>query len=473
MLSKVRNYIDRYNLISHGDRLVLGVSGGADSVALLLLLTELAPEYEMQITAVHVNHGIRGEEADSDMRFTEELCERRGVPLKVFNEDVKEIAKREGLSLEEAGRRVRYAAFEAVARDVKASLIAVAHHMDDNAETMLFRAVRGTGLKGLAGMTPKRQLAEGIFLIRPLLSVRRNEITEWLSEKGQKYCTDSTNLNDEYSRNQIRNRVLPELEDINPGAVGNLCALAEQSRKVEEYLAREAETKYGSCVEFGRVDNTLQVRVPKEFEPVLFERILRNALFRVAGHEKDITSLHIKLLSELTEKQTGSRLSLPYGVTAEKSYDCILLKREGFNPGSAYKKLENRLVPLDTIKDGDRLAVDVPGYGTFIFSVEEKNEKCVIFSKEDYTKYFDYDKLVENPVLRFAKDDDIISISPDGGSKNLKKLFTDCKVSQAERGSIPVIAEGNNILWVPGIRTGENRRTDEKTKTVLKIEWRQ
>lgn len=472
LLSKVKSYIEKNNLMARGDRIVLGVSGGADSVALLLLLTELAPEYDAKITAVHVNHGIRGEEADADMRFTENLCARLSVPLRVFREDVRAYSEVNGISLEDAGRRIRYERFETVAREEKASLIAVAHHMDDNAETVMFRAVRGTGIKGLSGMTPKRQLAPGVSLIRPFLCVRRAEITAWLDEKGMEYCTDSTNLNDEYSRNMIRNQILSELEKINTGAVSNLCMLAEQARLTEEFLSREAGLRYGNCVEFGRVENTLQIRIPAEYEPVLFERIMRNALFKVAAHEKDITANHIKLLLELADKQTGSRLSLPYGVTAEKSYDCILLKREGFNPGNEPKELKTSAVVLESLKSGAVQEISVPGYGVFVFSVEEKNENHVNFSKEDYTKYFDYDKLVENPVLRFPADGDYIAISPEGGTKDLKKLFADCKINREERERIPVIAEGNNILWVPDIRTGENRRTDKNTKTVLKIERR-
>ena len=471
MLSKVRNFIEQNNLILRGDRIVLGVSGGADSVALLLLLSEIAPAYDASLFAVHVNHGLRGAEADADMRFTQELCEKTAVPLRIFNEDVKAYAELNGLSLEEAGRRVRYSCFEKVAREEKATLIAVAHHMDDNAETVLFRAARGTGLKGLSGMAPKRPLAPGIFLIRPLLSVRRNEIEEWLASRNTGYCTDSTNLSDEYSRNLIRNRVLPGLTQINAGAVSNICALAEQARETEKYLEKEAEARYGNCVEFGRAENTLQIRIPKEYEPVLFERVLRNALFKVARHEKDITAFHVKSLLALAEKQTGSRLSLPYGVKAEKSYDCIVLKYDDAVPKMP-SKLESRSVSLYRLKNGETFDICVPGYGTFTFSVEEKGENHTDFSKEDYTKYFDYDKLIENPMVRSAAAGDTVSISPEGGTKELKKLFSDCRISREERETIPVIAEGSNILWIPGIRTGENRRIDENTKLVLRIERR-
>ncbi|MBO7401474.1 MAG: tRNA lysidine(34) synthetase TilS [Lachnospiraceae bacterium] len=469
MLGKIRDFIEKYDMLAEGDVVVLGISGGADSVALLLIMKELEAHFGVKLHAVHVNHGLRGEDSDRDEAFTKALCERLGVPFEVYREDVAAVSDREGLSLEEAGRKVRYAAFEAAAAKIHANRIAVAHHMDDNAETVIFRIARGTGLKGLAGMHPKRELTEGITLIRPMLSVSRGEIEAWLESRHQAYCTDLTNFEDEYSRNAIRNRVLPSLEDINSGASENICALAEAAAAADEYLGRAAEEKYGRLVEFGRTGETMLVRIPKDPEPVLFERILRNTLFKVAKHEKDITSTHIRLIAELAQKQTGSRLSLPYGVTAEKSYDCIVFKREADKAASHLPKLEEVVIPMSGLEDGP-VTAEFPGFGTFEF--ELFNGKCSSFSKEDYTKFFDYDKITCNPVLRTPREGDSVVISPEGGRKPLKKLFSDLKISKEDREAIPVIAEGSNVLWIPGIRTGENRRVDNNTGRILKIHWR-
>jgi len=474
VLKKVKAYIKTNELIAPGDTLVLGVSGGADSVALLLVLVELKEELKLGLQAVHVNHCIRGEEALADQHFTEALCKRLQVPLSVYTEDVPALAKQEGLSLEEAGRRARYRAFEELAVKLGATKIAVAHHMDDNAETLLFRMARGTGLKGLAGMAPKRSVSPELALIRPFLSVRRSEIENWLNDCGQPFCTDSTNLEEEYSRNSIRNKVIPVLEEVNSGAVDNICALAWQAEQTEKYLSRQAESLYGDCVEFGKKEAEILVRIPKDAEPVLFERIIRNALFKVAQHEKDITALHIKLLSELCEKQTGSRLSLPYGVTAEKSYDCIVLCRETDlrAEGSTAQLMENTVLDREALLAGEKIEVSLADYGSFFFSLLDAEEKKLNFAKEHYTKYFDYDKMTDNVEVRRARKDDLLALSSTGGTKELKKLFTDCKVPRAERDSLPVIAEGSNVLWVPGLRTGENRRVDETTKHILMIEWR-
>ncbi len=469
MLGKVRDFIENNDMLAEGDKVVLGVSGGADSVALLLIMKELAGHFGVTLSAVHVNHGLRGSESDRDEAFTKELCERLGVPLEIYHEDVAGVSEKEGISLEEAGRRVRYAAFEKTAARIGANRIAVAHHMDDNAETVLFRIVRGTGLKGLAGMHPVRKLAGGISLIRPFLEVGRSEIEEWLAAKEQPFCTDSTNLDDEYSRNIIRNSVVPELENINSGACENICALAKAAAAAEDYLTRAADEQYGGLVEFGRTENVMLVRIPRHREPVLFERILRNTLFKVAKHEKDITSTHIRLLSELADKQTGSRLSLPYGVIAEKSYDCIMLKREADDSARSYPGLEEQVFPKERLENGP-VKVDFPGYGSFTFELLKSSE-C-IFSKDDYTKFFNYDKILDNPVLRTVRETDTIVISPDGGRKTVKKLFSDLKTDKETRALIPVIAEGSNVLWIPGVRTGENRRIDEKTEVILKITWR-
>ena len=469
MLGKVRDFIEKYDMLAEGDVVVLGVSGGADSVALLLIMKELEAHFGVKLHVVHVNHGLRGDESDSDEAFTKALCERLDVPFEVYREDVAAVSDREGLSLEEAGRKVRYAAFEKAALKLHANRIAVAHHMDDNAETVVFRIARGTGLKGLSGMHPKRDFNGEMTLIRPLLCVSRDEIESWLESIGQDYCTDLSNFEDEFSRNAIRNRVLPSLEDINSKAAANICALAEAAWAADEYIGRAAEEKYGKYVEFGRTGDTMLVRIPKHPEPVLFERILRNTLFKVAKHEKDITSTHIKLLEELTGKQTGSRLSLPYGVIAEKSYDCIVFKNESEKGAVQYPKLEETVIAKSMLESSP-VNVEFEGYGTFEFTLLKGQNTSI--SKEDYTKFFDYDKINSNLVLRTVRESDTVVISPGGGRKLLKKLFSDLKIPKDDREGILVIAEGSQVLWIPGIRTCEDRRVEQDTENILRIVWR-
>ena len=203
MLERVRAYAEKYQMIRPGDRIVAGISGGADSVCLLFLLRELCREKGAGLFAVHVNHGLRGAEAGEDEAYVRKLCGELKVPLRVFSFDVRGRAREEHLTLEEAGRLCRYEAFEEEAERIGGTRIAVAHHAGDQAETVLFQLFRGSGLKGLAGIRPVRD-----NVIRPLLCTGREEIEAWLTERGIEWRTDSTNLTTDYTRNRIRGEIL-------------------------------------------------------------------------------------------------------------------------------------------------------------------------------------------------------------------------------------------------------------------------
>ena len=208
-LKRIENFIADYSLISMHDRIVLGVSGGADSVALLEVLNELKDKYSLRLFVVHVNHGLR-EEAKEEAKYVEALCKERDIPFYLFNENVKELSEKMMIGIEEAGRFIRYESFEKVSKEVNADKIAVAHNTNDLSETMLFNLFRGTGVKGLASISPKRGNS-----IRPLLCVQRNEIEEFLKERKVSFCVDKSNYSNEYSRNRIRHNVLPQLKSIN------------------------------------------------------------------------------------------------------------------------------------------------------------------------------------------------------------------------------------------------------------------
>ena len=207
MLDKVITYIEENELIQKKDRIVVGVSGGADSVCLFSVLLELQKKYELELFVVHVHHGIRGEEADKDEQFVENLAKKHQIPYYCFWKNIPVLSKKRGLTEEEAGRIVRYEAFYEVLKKVNATKIAVAHNQNDCAETVLFQLFRGSGLKGMCGIFPKRD-----EIIRPLLGVDRKAIEAYLMQKGQAYCTDRTNLEEEYTRNKIRLSILPIAE---------------------------------------------------------------------------------------------------------------------------------------------------------------------------------------------------------------------------------------------------------------------
>ena len=233
-LEKIENYIRQYHMIEKGDRIVIGVSGGADSVCLLMALCSLQEKLGFQVLVCHVNHELRGEEAAQDEAYVEMLCHKMQVPFFAFHENVELIAKKRKESLEEAGRYVRRQAFEQLCREQGGTKIATAHHSNDNAETMLLNMARGTGLRGLCGIRP----VYGKW-IRPLLELSREEIEQWLKDCGISYCIDETNQEDEYTRNRIRHHIIPVLEEqVNTRAVEHFVKLSEQAEEIYEYLEK-------------------------------------------------------------------------------------------------------------------------------------------------------------------------------------------------------------------------------------------
>ena len=237
MEKKILNFIEKYHMLQKEDKVIAGISGGADSICLLFVLLRLKEKIGFDVIAVHVNHGLRGESAKRDERFTETFCREWNIPCIVYHENVKEIAVQKKLSVEEAGRLVRRKAFEEVRVRYGGTKIALAHHQNDNAETMLLNLARGTGIRGLSGIRPVNG-----YMIRPLLGINRKEIEYYLKEHQLSYCEDETNAGDEYTRNRIRHQILPMLEEqVNRQAVRHMNETMEQLNQIRDYLEREIE----------------------------------------------------------------------------------------------------------------------------------------------------------------------------------------------------------------------------------------
>ena len=477
MHKKILKFIKEQQMFEQGDRLVIGVSGGADSVCLLHMLCRIREEYRLELFAVHVNHGLRGEEAGRDERFVVSLCEKMQVPCQVVTFDIREEAKRLRCSEEEAGREMRYRSFLEAARQQGGTKIAVAHHMEDNAETVLFRAFRGTGITGLAGIAPVSTLQadDALRIVRPLLCCTRAEVEAYLEKAGQAYCTDSTNLDSVYSRNRIRNEILPiATQYINQQSVRNLNTLAMHAQRVTEYLERQAEVLYQSCVVKDR--EGLTVRLYGTEETVLLELVFRRCLYELAGKRRDILTVHIETLMELCQNQVGSRLDLPYGIGAKRVYDgiCLFCGTERKEDAG-----EDMCVSVDLQALREGISVPLPsGKGNLHFSVRNKEEfgtdaysKIIKIAQNDYTKCFDYDKIKGDIFVRMPEDADWIQIHPEGGKKMLNAYLVDTKVPLEKRKQICLVAEDNMVLWIQGMRTGENRRVSDRTERILLIEW--
>ena len=474
---KVKAYIEKYDMLAPGDTVVMGVSGGADSVCLFLMICELAKEMELRPVVVHVHHGIR-EEAEADAIYVKQLCDERGVPFELIREDVKAYAAKEHLSEEEAGRKIRYRAFEEALERYTGNKIAVAHNANDRAETMLFHLFRGTGLTGVSGIKPVRE-----HIIRPILCLKREEIEEYLRQRGISFCIDHTNLEDTYTRNRIRNHILPYAEkEICQGAVSHMCETADMLMETEEYIRRQALKAYDRCViseESGRV--IWNAGLLRQEETFIRRHILLIGLERVTEGRKDITSVHVKDMEGLLEKKGSKQLSLPYGLIVLKEtlkeYDRLVLHME---------ERGEITVPKYEVPDmsaESEAEIELPGMGVVKLTLLEREKlpenheispfflgKSQIIPQKSCTKWFDYDRITRSLEFRNRKTGDYLTINERLSKKSLKEYMIGEKIPKNQRDKIYVLADGNHILWVPGHRISEYYKVTEKTEHILQVQ---
>ena len=447
MQEKVFAYLRQWNMVKPGDTVLVGFSGGADSTALLQLLWNYGKRIPLQLEAVHVNHGIRGAEALRDQQFCEQFCQERNISFTVVQEDVPAQAARDGLSLEEAGRNARRRVFEHLAEKCQASVIALAHHQNDNAETLLWNLSRGCGLKGIGGISP----VDGKY-IRPLLGVRRQEIEEYLKENNIDYCTDETNLEDHYTRNRLRNHVIPYLErEINPRAVSHMADTMEQMRTVWAFMEEEVEKCRKYCVK-PKQDKADGVVILEEGFRSVNETVrtflIHELLCETAGRKKDIEQIHVKLVEELMEHQTGRKIMLPYEMTGERCYEGIWLHKV-----------------KDKEKSGENSKPPVQ------MRILERTPQTSVFPKKTYTKWFDYDIIKSTVKIRHKQPGDYITIDKNGSTQSLKKYFVNVKVPREDREKIWLAADGSHILWIIGYRQNQAYQVTDKTRRILEIEF--
>lgn len=451
MFNKVKDYVELNKMLDKCRGVVVGLSGGADSVCLLHLLKRLREIYDFELMAVHIHHGIRGDEADKDAAFCQNLCEKWAVPFKLYRYNIPRLAKEEHLTEEEAGRLIRYRCFEECAG--KNYRIAVAHHINDQAETVLFNICRGSGLKGVGGMQPVRGQ-----IIRPLLCCSRDEIENYLAEQEVAYCVDSTNLNEDYSRNALRNRIIPLLvENINSKAVENIALMAKQSRESEKYLEKITDQKYMESVSY-RNRMLLLRRLEREDE-FMAKRLLRRAVGEMNHSLKDVGNVHIERLLLLVNQQNGSRCNIKNGLWAERTREGILFYKEEFlgKREPVDVKIPSEIIPWDNA-------------GSFTFRLIEWSPDKKI-SNELYTKCFDYDKIENSLQLRSWQSGDIIAIDDDGHHKTMKQYFVDTGVSRADKDNMILLADGNHIMWVVGERIGADYKINDGTRRVLEVNY--
>ena len=459
MLKKVRDYMREHEMTAPGDAVIVALSGGADSVCLLTVLKQLAtPEFLLR--AVHVHHGIRGAEADRDEAFAQKLCESLSVPLCVAYCHVPAYAAEHGLSEEEAGRILRYQVLEKEAGKWEQELpagsrvkIALAHHRDDNAETILHHLLRGSGLTGLAGIRPVQGRR-----IRPLLCVGREEIKAYLEAGHISWCEDSTNQSPDYTRNRIRSQVLPLLKTaVNEQAEEHILQAGQIIGQADAYLRQQAEEIWQEAVcgreeDLAAIPLTAFARQPE----ILKTYLIRHMLDQLHPGWKDIGSRHFTAIAELAGKPVGSRLDLPGGLMARTGYETLEIVR----------KTEREVsVKTESGADGEiHGRQTVPELHMTVFSRQKDQE----IPKNQYTKWFDYDKIKGTLSVRTRRTGDYL-ILPSGGSKTIARYMIDEKIPKEKREQILLLAEGSHVLWVVGFRISEYYKIEEHTENILQV----
>lgn len=447
MLQRTAAYMKQQQINLNGEKVIIGLSGGMDSVCLFHILKDLGVSLE----AVHVNHQIRGEEAKRDEQFVKNLCARYNIPFHGYRYDVPKISRENHLSEEEAGRMVRKEAFARVMKDQGAGYVALAHHGNDRAETFLFHLSRGTGVKGLGSMKP----VQGT-IIRPLLWAERKEIEQYVQEKGYEFVEDATNSQTEYTRNKIRHEIIPALEEINPRCIPHICGAAEKLSAVSAYIDREAEKLCRlSAVMYGQEVQILKLAF-EQGDEVLRIPVLQKCVEYLSGSLVNITEEHLEKLGALFAMQTGKEIHLPYGITAVRTYEGIRM---------FFREEKGQTEPVEITGEG---TYDFGGV-TFRVSVEAWDESK-IFPIKNYTKCFDYDKIIDKVFLRNRGSGDYLEINKNHGRKSLQDYLVNEKVPKDERDRVILLACGSHILWVVGKRISEYYKVTKETKKVLKVQ---
>ncbi len=429
----VENTLRKQEMVQPGQTVAAALSGGRDSVCLLHVLLRLSVKLSFKLVAIHVHHGLRTE-ADADEAFCRQLCEDLNIEFLTKRVDTPVRVKAVGESVEEAARNLRYAVFEELVKTGTVQRIALAHHQQDQAETVLLHLLRGSGLTGLCGMKAKR-----LPYIRPLLEVTAAEIDEYIKENDLPHVEDSSNQDTAYRRNHIRHQLLPLLQrEYNPEIVKSLAHMAVRLQEEEEYLDRQTP----------EVSEAISIHWLLQYPVNLQKRILRKWL---RNHElvQDVQQVHIEQLLELAKGQTGRRISLPKGLTAQKSYDILII---------------HRTMPCPALQQG------FPSFQMEILTLEEaakqwESPQQVPALPEE--KWLSADELESRPVWRTRKAGDYIVIT--GGHKKLKDFLIDEKVPREERDKLPLLADGSHVLWVFGYRISDDVKITENTQQVLHV----
>lgn len=454
IIKKVKITVEKYNMLSIGDHVIVGLSGGPDSVCLLKILETLKSTYKLKISAAYIDHGLRPEETPKEIEFCKSLCESFNIPFYTQSVDVKEYAKNEKINTQEAARILRYGALEQITLYINAHKIAVGHNADDQAETVIMRLLRGAGPPGLSGIPPVRKK-----IIRPLIEVERGEIEKFLKENQIQYIIDSSNETLKYLRNKIRDQLMPVIKSISPMAIKIISNTADILREENDYinvtvtksLMRLMSRKTDKSVEF--FCNPMEV-----LNIVILRRALRFAIDSVSSL-RALTYDHIEDIIKLIKNgKPGDRVYLPNNVRAIKGYATLVITAE------PPKKLSTYIInePQDVYLKEASAVLQLK---------EIKKDEIQSFGDGKNTIYVDMDKIKLPLIVRARSPGDYFYPFGFGKRKKLQDFFVDEKVPRDERDTVPVIESDGNIVFIAGYRVDDRFKIDDNTKRCLEIKF--
>lgn len=423
MIKKIKNTINNNNLIQEYDKIIVALSGGADSVCLLHSLYMLKDIYKLDICAAHINHNLRGIDAKRDEQFTIDFCNELGVKCYVLDADVKEYSQKNSVSEETAGRLIRYAFFEKVLHEIGYNKIATAHNKNDSAETILMNIMRGTSLSGLSGIPYKRD-----NVIRPVLDMTRQEIEKYCSENNLLYVTDETNLEDIYTRNKVRINLIPYIErEFNAGFISTITENAKTIRDEDSFIQEQALIEYNKLVRSDHVeiDELLKLHT------AIVRRVLFIMISDIVGNKRDISSKCIEdILAMIRKNHTGKKINIGRNMTAFIQYGKLYISNQ-----------TNKTCDFEyRIEIGKWIEIKEAGYRVLIEKSNEEESDCFCF------------KSVENIIIRNRRSGDYFYPIGMIGKKKIKDYFVDEKIPRDKRDRTLILLCDDDIAWVVGKR---------------------
>lgn len=445
--------VARHNLIQEGDSILVALSGGPDSVCLLHLLHRYSKEKNLKIYAAHLNHKLRGLDAFLDSLYVMKLCEKLSIPSFIKVIDVHDYCRLNKMSIEDGARKLRYEVFDEIRLRLDIDKVAIGHNKNDQAETIIMRMMRGTGLLGMRGIEYKRDE----YIIRPILDIERKDIEEYCKQHELSPQIDKTNLEDIYSRNKIRLNIIPYMEkEFNENVISNIVRLSENIKIDSDFIESEVEKSFKSVANEYEDGVYVFVDLLKNLHLSIKSRLIFKAIEKVLGDTKSIEKVHIDdVLNFEADNKVGKKLNLPRGIFVYRFSDYIMITK-------------NEIVKKDV-----EYEVNIqPGKDVYIKELDKTFISHIVditdfdpTKIENNTQYVDFSKINDNITLRNRHQGDKIVLR--GGTKKIKELFIGAKIPKEQRSYVPLLLEGDRVLSVVGHRVSVDYMIDENTEKVL------